>query len=82
MAQTRELVQIPATAAQAAYVALGAYKSPKLNELYAWIYGHAYDISGAFLHTAKSDVDCLALCIAGLLKQGRLRISGGTLAII
>ena len=73
MIATRGLVKIPATATQAQYAALGPYKSPKLNELYAWIYGHAYDISGASLHNSQSDVHCLAICIGGLLKQGHIR---------
>jgi DNA polymerase-3 subunit epsilon len=72
MKATKDLVQIPATAAQAKYADLGPYKSPKLNELYAWLYGHVYDISGATLHNAKSDTHCLAQCIAGLLRKGHL----------
>ncbi len=74
MRSTVSLVQIPATAKQARYADLGPYKAPKLNELYAWLYGHAYDISGAVLHTAKSDTHCLALCLAGLLEKGLLTI--------
>jgi len=72
---TTAIVKLPATAAQAKYVDLGPYKAPKLNELYAWLYGHAYDISGSVLHTAKSDVHCLAQCIAGLLRKGFLLTS-------
>jgi len=79
MKATKDLVQIPATAAQAKYADLGPYKAPKLNELYAWLYGHAYDISGATLHSARSDVHCLAQCIAGLLRKGYLTESEGTL---
>lgn len=79
MKATKELVKIPATAAQAKYADLGAYKAPKLNELYAWLYGHVYDISGAVLHTAKSDTHCLAQCIIGLLRKRLLTVANGTL---
>jgi len=75
MSKTKDLVRLPATAKQAQHPSLGAYKAPKLNELYAWIYGHPYDISGATLHSAKSDVDCLSRCIIGLLKQGHICVS-------
>lgn len=79
MKTTKDLVCIPATAKQAQYAELGAYKAPKLNELHAWLYGHAYDISGATLHSAASDTHCLARCIAGLLKKGHLRVKDITL---
>ena len=72
MKLTTPLVQLPATAAQAKYKDLGPYKAPRLNELYTWLYGHVYDISGAVLHTAKSDVHCMARCVAGLLRKGHL----------
>ncbi len=79
MKSTKDLVCIPATAKQAQYADLGAYKAPKLNELHAWLYGHAYDISGATLHSAASDTHCLARCIAGLLRRGHLRVADLTL---
>lgn len=79
MKSTKDLVRIPATAKQAQYADLGAYKAPKLNELHTWLYGHAYDISGATLHSAASDTHCLARCIAGLLKKGHLRVVDLTL---
>ena len=81
MKECRDLVKLPATAAQAKYADLGPYKSPRLNELYAWLYGHMYDISGAVLHTAKSDTHCLAQCIAGLLRRGHLAEIDGTLRL-
>ena len=81
MKETKSLIQIPATAAQAKYADLGPYKAPKLNELYAWLYGHVYDISGAHLHSAKSDTHCLAQCIAGLLRKGHLTVAGSTLLL-
>jgi len=75
MKETRNLVQIPATAAQAKYADLSPFKAPKLNELYAWLYGHVYDISGAKLHSARSDVHCLSQCLAGLLRKGFLTLT-------
>ena len=81
MKATTPLVQLPATAAQAKYADLGPYKAPKLNELYAWLYGHKYDISGSVLHNAKSDVHCLAQCIAGMLRKGYLSVTGGNLLL-
>ena len=81
MRSTVNLVQIPATAKQAQYADLGPYKAPKLNELYAWLYGHAYDISGAVLHTAKSDTHCLALCLSGLLEKGLLTVVDRSLVL-
>jgi hypothetical protein len=79
MKGTRDLVQLPATPAQAKYADLGPYKAPRLNELYAWLYGHTYDISGASLHSAKSDTHCLSQCLAGLLQRGHLVMDSGTL---
>ena len=74
MKTTRDLVRIPATEKQAQYADLGRFKAPKLNELYAWLYGHVYDISGATLHSAKSDTHCLAQCLAGLLRKGLVEV--------
>ena len=81
MKATTTLVQLPATAAQAKYADLGPYKAPKLNELYTWLYGHVYDISGATLHSSKSDVHCLNQCIARMLRKGYLRVADGTLLL-
>lgn len=75
MRETRDLVKIPATAKQAQYADLGPYKAPRLNELYTWLYGQAYDVSGAVLHNAKSDTHCLAQCIAGLLEKKLLHVA-------
>lgn len=66
---TRDLVRLPPSREG------GAYKRPKLNELYIWLYGHRYDMSGATLHNAKSDVHCLASCLSGLLRRGLLTVS-------
>jgi DNA polymerase III epsilon subunit-like protein len=81
MKECRDLVKLPATAAQAKYADFGPYKAPRLNELYAWLYGHVYDISGAVLHTAKSDTHCLGQCVAGLLRKGHLAEIDGTLRL-
>jgi len=54
------------------------WKAPRLGELYAWLYGHRYDISGAVLHSARSDVHCLAQCLSGLLRRDYLRFDRST----
>ena len=66
MESTRELVGV-----LSAPEATHKYKAPKLNELYTWLYGHVYDLSGTgqTLHSAKSDTHCLARCISGLLRK-------------
>jgi len=81
MTATRDLVRIPATAKQAQYADLGRYKAPKLNELYTWLYGHVYDMSGSVLHTAASDTHCLAQCLTALLRRGHLEVVEGTFRI-
>jgi hypothetical protein len=67
MAHTRDLMKIPASAAQAKYKSLSPYKSPKLGELYIWLYGHPYSSS---LHSAKNDTECLAQCVTALITKG------------
>ncbi len=86
MVATRNLVRIPspshAPGLPAEKRATHAFKAPRLNELYAWLYGHVYDISGASLHSAKSDTHCLSQCLAGLLRKGYLVVSdNGTLVL-
>ena len=54
----------------------GKFKAPKLNELYEWLYGHRYDISGATLHSARSDTHCLEQCMKGLLRRGVFIVEG------
>jgi len=81
MTATRDLVRIPATAKQAQYADLGRFKAPKLNELYTWLYGHVYDMSGSVLHTAASDTHCLAQCLSALLRRGHLEAVEGALRL-
>lgn len=84
MRATRDLIQIPSPSwsrTDGGPRAKSAFKSPKLNELYAWLYGHVYDISGATLHTAASDTHCLGQCVAGLLAKGHLLVEGNRLCI-
>lgn len=85
MINTRGLVRIPspshAPGLPVEKRATHAFKAPRLNELYAWLYGHVYDISGATLHSAKSDTHCLSQCLAGLLRKGYLIVSGGQLVL-
>lgn len=67
MLHTRDILKIPASAAQAKYKDLSPFKSPKLGELYEWLYGHPYTSP---LHSAKIDTECLAKCVEGLLQKG------------
>jgi DNA polymerase III subunit alpha len=60
----------------------GKFKAPKLNELYEWLYGHRYDISGSVLHTAQSDTHCLEQCVKGLLRRGVLVDDGASLRVV
>ncbi len=78
MRATQDLVRLPSP-----YYGpdSGKFKAPKLNELYAWLYGHVYDISGAVLHSAKSDTHCLYHCLLGLLKKGYLEARAGSLCM-
>jgi len=57
----------------------GVYKLPSLNELYNFLYGHVYDVSGAKLHSSRSDTHCLGRCVEGLLRRGALTVSGSRL---
>jgi DNA polymerase III epsilon subunit-like protein len=84
MRATRDLIRIPSPSwsrTDGGPRAKSAFKAPKLNELYAWLYGHVYDISGATLHTAASDTHCLGQCVAGLLAKGYLVVDGARLRI-
>lgn len=77
MRETRDLLQLPSPNDP-----LGRFKPPRLNELYAWLYGHVYDISGATLHSARSDTHCLAQCLAGLLRRGLVVAEAGSLRLV
>jgi len=78
MENTRALVGVPS-----APEAKHAFKAPRLNELYTWLHGHVYDLSGSgnVLHSAESDTICLARCIASMLRKGYLTTAGGRLQI-
>ncbi len=78
MRATQDLVRIPSP-----YYGpdSGKFKAPRLNELYTWLYGHKYDISGGILHSAKSDTHCLYHCLLGLLKKGYLQVTNGALTV-
>jgi DNA polymerase III epsilon subunit-like protein len=78
MRATQDLVRIPSP-----YYGpdSGKFKAPRLNELYTWLYGHVYDMSGAVLHTAKSDTHCLYHCLLGLLKKGYMEAREGSLCL-
>lgn len=66
MEATRGILRLPMPSAPTG----PRFKAPRLNELYAWLYGHVYDMSGAVLHTAASDTHCLEQCVKGLLRRG------------
>ncbi len=70
MEATRGILRLPLPSAPTS----GRFKAPRLNELYTWLYGHVYDMSGAVLHTAASDTHCLERCIQGLLQRGIIRV--------
>jgi DNA polymerase III epsilon subunit-like protein len=78
MTNTRDLVCIPSLYYGAES---GKFKSPRLNELYAWLYGHVYDISGAVLHNSRSDTHCLAQCLSGLLRRGHVVVEDRSLHV-
>jgi len=69
MRATTDIVCIPPTAKQAAYN-ISKYKSPRLSELFQWLFNASFDISGSVLHSAKGDVHCLAMCVGELLRRG------------
>lgn len=71
MKETRDLVRIPSPYDPTS----GKFKVPKLNELYTWLFGHPYDISGATLHSSISDTHCLEQCVRMMLRRGILRIT-------
>jgi DNA polymerase III epsilon subunit-like protein len=66
MEATRGILRLPMPSAPTG----PRFKAPRLNELYTWLYGHVYDMSGAVLHTAASDTHCLEQCVKGLLRRG------------
>lgn len=74
MEATRGILRIPLPSAPTS----GRFKAPRLNELYTWLYGHVYDMSGAVLHTAASDTHCLEQCLKGLLRRGNVRLDAAT----
>jgi DNA polymerase-3 subunit alpha len=77
MMETRNLVRIPSPYDPTS----GKFKVPKLNELYTWLYGHRYDISGATLHSSVSDTHCLEQCVRMMLRRRILQVSGGRLSV-
>jgi DNA polymerase III epsilon subunit-like protein len=78
MEATRNLLRLPMPSAPSSGT---RFKAPRLNELYTWLYGHVYDMSGAVLHTAASDTHCLEQCVKGLLRRGILVTNAGASGI-
>lgn len=81
MRTTKNIIKIPSPYYADKPDAGIRYKVPKLNEVYTWLYGHPYDVSGASLHNAKSDTHCLAQCVSGLLRKGYATITDGRLIV-
>lgn len=79
MTATRDLVRIPSPyyGAPGSSNPTGKFKVPRLNELYTWLFGHVYDISGAVLHTSSSDTHCLSQCLSELLHRGLVVVADG-----
>jgi DNA polymerase-3 subunit alpha len=65
----RDLVRLPTM------FDMAQYKLPRLNELFNYLHGHNFDISGASLHSSKNDTECLTQCIRTLLDKGLLMLS-------
>ena len=78
MELTRPLMRLPMPSNPASK----RWKAPRLNELYTWLYGHVYDMSGAVLHTAQSDTHCLERCLAGLLRRDLVQVNPTTRQLI
>jgi len=78
MELTRPLLRLPLPSDPTS----GRWKAPRLNELYTWLYGHVYDMSGAVLHTAQSDTHCLERCVDGLMSRGLLRLNVATRRLV
>ena len=78
MRETRDLCRLSGGSIE------GVYKLPSLNELYNFLYGHVYDISGSGvrMHSSRSDTHCLSRCVEGLLRRGHLTASGLRLAVV
>jgi DNA polymerase III epsilon subunit-like protein len=77
MQETRNIVRIPSPYDPTS----GKFKVPKLNELYTWLFGHPYDISGATLHSSISDTHCLEQCVCMMLRREIMRIIDGRLSV-
>ena len=73
MRASTDVVRLPPTAKQAAYN-ISQFKSPRLSELFEWLFNATFDISGSVLHSAKGDVHCLAMCVGELLRRGLLSL--------
>jgi hypothetical protein len=77
MQSLRDVIRIPSPSPDAKK----PFKVPKLSEVYAWLYGHAYDISGGIMHTSRADTHCLSACMTGLLRRGLVYAQGRRLVL-
>lgn len=78
MRETRDLCRLSGGSIE------GVYKLPSLNQLYNFLYGHVYDISGSGvrMHSSRSDTHCLSRCMEGLLRRGHITALGSRLVLI
>ncbi len=67
MSYMRNIMKLPGSAKQIQYTQLSPYKSPRLSELYTWLFETAF-IGGE--HSSKSDVKCLEECVTEMLVRG------------
>ena len=81
MRNLRDIVRIPSPYYVNAAPGEQKWKAPKLNEVYSWLYGHVYDVSGATLHSARSDTHCLSQVLAGCLRRGVITAKGRRLLV-
>ncbi len=77
MRELRNVIRIPSPSPEARE----PFKVPKLGEVYTWLFGHAYDISGGVMHTSRSDTHCLSVCLAALIRKGIVSAQGRRLVI-
>jgi DNA polymerase-3 subunit epsilon len=75
MVSTRDVVGIPSRHPEARH----PFKVPRLSELFTFLYGKSYDVSGAEFHNAACDVDCLVQCFWGLVERGWMIVRAGRL---
>jgi DNA polymerase III epsilon subunit-like protein len=77
MRELRNVIRIPSPSPEARE----PFKVPKLGEVYSWLFGHAYDISGGVMHTSRSDTHCLSVCLTELIRKGIVSVQDRRLTV-